>query len=114
MSWKVEFYNTKVMDTIQEWPVRIKAKFTRIVELMKDAGPDEVGMPHIKPLGRGLFEIRAKSDEGIGRALFCILSNKTIIILNGFIKKTQKTPAGEIDLARKRMEEVKNEQKTKF
>lgn len=114
MGWKVEFYNAKVMDTIQKWPVRIKAKFTRIVELITATGPKEVGMPHIKPLGQGLFEIRAKSDEGIGRALFCIVSGKVIVTLSGFIKKTQKTPAGEIELARKRMQEVKNEQKTKL
>lgn len=65
MGWKVEFYNTQVSNAIQKWPVRLKAKFTRIVELIE-------------------------------------------IILSGFIKKTQKTPLKELDLARKRMNEVKN------
>ena len=65
-------------------------------------------MPHIKPLKQGLFEIRIKSDEGIGRAMFCTISGKMIIILSGFIKKTQKTPDNEIELARKRMKEVKS------
>lgn len=108
MGWKVEFYNIQVSNAIQKWPVRLKAKFTRIVELIETAGPEEVGMPHVKPLGQGLFEIRAKSDEGIGRAAFCMIKGKTIIILSGFIKKTQKTPLKELDLARKRMNEVKN------
>ena len=108
MNWKVEFYSTKVEDDILEWPKHLQAKFLRIVELIEKIGPNDIGMPHIKPLKQGLFEIRAKSDEGIGRAMFCNVQGKIIIILSGFIKKTQKTPDSEIDLARKRMKEVKN------
>ena len=114
MSWKIEFYDNKVMDSIQNWPVHIKAKFVHIVELIEKVGPKEVGMPHIKALGQGLFEIRVKSDEGIARALFGMIKGQVIIILCGFIKKTQKTPTREMDLARERMKEVKNEQKTKL
>ena len=55
----------------------------------------------------GLFEIRAKGKEGIGRSLFCTIKDREIIILHSFIKKFQKTPKKEIDLARKRMKEVK-------
>jgi phage-related protein len=65
-------------------------------------------MPHIKALGQGLFEIRVKAAEGIGRALFCMIKGKIIIILNGFIKKTEKTPSNEMDLALKRMKEIKS------
>jgi phage-related protein len=59
-------------------------------------------MPHIKTLGQGLFEIRVKAVEGIGRAFFCTIKGKNIIILHEFIKKTQKTPQKEMDLAKKR------------
>lgn len=52
---KVEFYNTKVKDGIDEWPVHLKAKFLKIVDLIEKMGPDELGMPHIKPLKKGLF-----------------------------------------------------------
>ena len=115
MGWKVEFYNTKVKDDITDWPKHLRAKFLRIAELIEKIGPNELGMPYIGPLKHGLFEIRAKSDEGIGRAIFCIVQGKVIIILSGFIKKTQKTPTRELELARKRMKKVKNnEQKTKF
>jgi phage-related protein len=58
-------------------------------------------------MGNGLFEIRAKSQEGIGRSLFCMLKGKEIIILNSFVKKTQKTPKKELELAKKRMKEIK-------
>ena len=67
--------------------------------MIETFGPAEVGMPHIKPMGQGLFEIRVKACEGIGRALYCAVKGKVVIILNGFIKKTQKTPANEIALA---------------
>jgi phage-related protein len=62
---------------------------------------------HFGPLGQGLFEIRVKARKGIGRAIFCTISGKVVIILNGFIKKTQKTPPSELALAKKRMSGVK-------
>jgi len=108
MRWKIEFYDVKVMKSIDRWPVHLGTKFTRIVDLIEEFGPDGVGMPHIKALGQGLFEIRVKATEGIGRAFFCTIKGKVIIILNEFIKKTQKTPQNEIDLAKKRMKEVKD------
>lgn len=111
MKWDVGFYDRKVMEGIQKWPSNMKAKFIWIVDLIEKFGPQEIGMPHVKAMSKGLFEIRARGNEGIGRALFCIKGNRRIIILNGFIKKTQKTPQKEIDLARVRMEEVKDEKK---
>ena len=99
----------KVMENIQKWPTGIKAKFTWIVELLEELGPNEIGMPHIKTLGHGLFEIRAKGNEGIGRAFFCISKERVMIILSGFIKKSQKIPLREVKLAKQRMKEVKSD-----
>ena len=59
-------------------------------------------------MGQGLFEIRAKGKEGIGRSFFCMVKGKEVIILHSFIKKSQKTPAKELNLARKRLKEVKS------
>ncbi len=111
MKWNVSFYSQRVLKDIQEWPMHIQAKFYWIVSIMRDSGIEEIGMPHIKPMKKGLFEIRAQGSEGIGRAFFCIKKGKVIIILSGFIKKVQKTPQKELDLARKRMEEVQNDEK---
>ena len=58
-------------------------------------------------LGRGLFEIRAKGKEGIGRSFFCVVKGREVVILHSFIKKSQKAPKKEIELARTRMKEVK-------
>lgn len=62
--------------------------------------------------GWGLFEIRAKGQEGIGRAFFCTLVGRRIIILHCFIKKTEKTPKHELDIALQRMKEIKHGQAT--
>ncbi len=75
--------------------------------MMLQFGP-ALGKPYTESLGEGLFEIRAKGKEGIGRSLFCTLKGKEIIILHSFIKKTKKTPIKELKLARKRMKEVKS------
>jgi len=107
MRWKIEFYDKKVENNIKEWPEGILAKFVWIADIIEDSGPTDVGMPHIKALGQGLFEIRSKGKEGIGRALFCTIKGRVVIVLNSFIKKTQKTPPSEMALAKKRMLEVK-------
>ena len=107
MLWKIEFYDEKVKANIKEWPAGILAKFIWVSDAIEKVGPADIGMPHIRALGQGLFEIRVKAREGIGRAIFCTVKGKVVIILNGFIKKTQKTPPGEIALAKKRMAEVK-------
>ena len=60
-----------------------------------------IGMPTCRPLGQGLFEVRTTLDNRIGRVLFCI-GNGQMILLHGFIKKTQKTPKADLDLARTR------------
>lgn len=64
-----------------------------------------VGMPLCRPLKDGLWEVRSTlSDGGIARTFFCVHEDK-ILVLSGFIKKTQKTPDEELKRARKRMKE---------
>ncbi|EIP0538405.1 type II toxin-antitoxin system RelE/ParE family toxin, partial [Escherichia coli] len=64
--------------------------------------------PNTKPLGDGLFEIRTMGTD-IARGIWVYHKGNTIIMLRVFIKKSQKTPAKEIDLAKKRLAEVLNE-----
>jgi phage-related protein len=65
-------------------------------------------MPICKPIGRGLYEVRSNLRDGkIARVIFCIEDNK-MILLHGFIKKSQKTPEQELNLAFKRKREVLN------
>jgi phage-related protein len=63
-------------------------------------------MPYCRSLGNGLWEVRINLTDGkIGRVIFCVIRER-MVLLHGFIKKTQKTPANDIKLALKRMKEV--------
>ncbi|MFV9691865.1 MAG: type II toxin-antitoxin system RelE/ParE family toxin [Desulfobacteria bacterium] len=106
MNWQVTFYNEKVEKKTLSFPKGILANFLHIVEMIEEYGPT-LGKPYTASIRSGLFEIRAKGKEGIGRSLFCTIKGQEIIILHSFIKKSQKTPKKEIALAKKRMKEVK-------
>ncbi len=106
MAWEITYYNEKVKKDLFNWPQKLLAKYLRIIDLMEQEGPD-LGMPFTRPMGEGLFEIRAKAGEGIGRAFFCILIHKEIVILHEFIKKTNKTPRKELEIVKERIKELK-------
>ena len=99
--------NERVLSEIERWPDGILADYARLVELLMEFGPN-LKMPHSKALGKGLFELRPKGTEGIGRTFYCYLVGRRIIILHAFIKKTQETPENELKIARKRVKEVQN------
>jgi len=71
-------------------------------------GPD-LGMPHTRAMGKGLFELRLKAEEGIARVFYCTLVGRRVVMLHQFIKKSEKTPPNELKIARNRMKEVKDE-----
>ena len=70
-------------------------------------GPN-LGMPHTKAVGEGLFELRLKGTEGIARVFYCTVMNRRIVMLHSFIKKTERTPKRDLVLAIGRMKEVKH------
>lgn len=104
MDWKIDFY-TGVERQILDMPPKIQARMIKLLELMEKHGAN-LGPPHTEALGDGLFELRAKAQEGIGRGLFCYLQGRHIYILHVFVKKSQRTPKSELNLARKRQKEV--------
>ncbi|MFT4927304.1 MAG: phage-related protein [Phenylobacterium sp.] len=108
MNWQISFYNEKVEAQTMQFPAGILANFIHIADMIQSLGPN-LGKPYTAPLGDGLFEIRARGKEGIGRSVYCMMKGQEIIILDSFIKKTQKTPKKHLELARKRMKEVKND-----
>lgn len=89
-------------------PIGIKAAYARLALLLTEFGI-ELRLPHSRPMGAGLFELRPKGKEGIARVFYCMLVEKRIVILHGFIKKTEETPRKELEIAIKRMKEVKDE-----
>ena len=107
MSWTVTFFSERVEAETLALPAGILANFLRTVELIVAFGPD-LGRPHTAPLGKGLFEIRAKGKEGIARAVFCTAKGQEIVILITVIKKDRAISRRHMQTALKRMKEVQN------
>ncbi len=105
MRWKITFYSRKVEEKTLSFPEGILANFLHIAEMIDEFGP-ALGGPYTKPLGQGLFEMRAKGKEGIGRSFFCMIKGREVVILHSFVKKSQKIPQKELKIARKRLKEV--------
>lgn len=97
-----------MLQEIQSWPKDLLADYARLVELLAEFGP-EIGMPHSRAMGGGLFELRLRSRTGIGRTFYCFQVGKKIVVLHAFIKKTQETPLRELAKARQRMKGLTNE-----
>ncbi len=88
-------------------PAGYLGRYLRYADRMEVYGPD-LGMPHTRAMGDGLFEIRLKAPEGIARVLYCTIVGRKIVMLHQFIKKTDKIPPKELETARRRMKEFKN------
>lgn len=105
MRYKIEYYNEKVAGSIFKLPASLLARYIRYTELMQSQGPN-LGMPHTKHLEKDILELRLKGKEGIARVIYCTIRNNKIMMLHSFIKKTQETPKKELNIARKRLAEV--------
>jgi phage-related protein len=108
VAWTVSFYSQRVEDDILALPAGLVARFLRYAERMEAFGPD-LGMPHTRAMGGGLFELRLKAAEGIARVFYCTVVDRRIVVLHQFVKKTAKTPARELQIARRRMKEVSHD-----
>jgi phage-related protein len=78
-----------------------------LIELLTEHGPN-LRLPHSRAFGDGLFELRPRGRSGIGRAFYCFMVDKRIVVLHAFIKKTRQTPDQELKLARKRLKELQD------
>lgn len=105
MNWTISYFNEQVRKEISDWPVGLYADFLRLISLIEEHGAD-LRLPHSRAMGEGLFELRCKGKEGAGRAFYCTMIGRRIIILHSFIKKTQQTPDLELKIARRRLKEI--------
>jgi phage-related protein len=106
VAWSVTFYNDRVEADILALPAGFVARFIRYAERMEVFRPD-LGMPHTRSMGGGLFELRIKAAEGIARVFYCTVVDRRIVFLHQFVKKSEKTPLKELEIARHRMKEMK-------
>ena len=79
---------------------KMQVKALDSLEILREFG-NALREPYSKPICKGLFELRIKFSNDIARVFYFFYSGKKIVITNGFVKKTQKTPKSEIDLAHK-------------
>jgi phage-related protein len=107
VSWRVVFYSVALEQEVLQLPAGFVARFLRYAERMEIYGPD-LGMPHTRAMGGGLFELRLKAAEGIARVFYCMLVGRRIVMLHQFIKKSEKTPRKELEIAKRRMKELKD------
>jgi phage-related protein len=105
--YSIEYFHARVKAEIEAWPDSLLADFARIVELLMEFGPN-LRMPHSRSMGGGLFELRPRGREGVGRAFYCYVAGRRVVILHAFVKKTQETPEQDLRIARRRMKEVHN------
>lgn len=106
MEYRIRYYSLEVQEDVMALPVTLQARYINLTRRMMEFGPN-LGLPHTDSFGGGLFELRLKGAEGIARVFFCTLVDKDIVMLHCFVKKSQKTPAKELNIARNRLQEIK-------
>ena len=106
MKWSVETLNDVVDAELEELPADMLARFHYISQLIEEFGLERVREPHVKHLRGTIWEMRMNGKDGISRALYVTAVGKRVVVVRVFIKKTQKAPGREIELALKRAKEI--------
>ena len=103
----VFFKTTQGNEPVREWLLSLEKADRKIIgdDVLKVQYCWPIGRPLVGNLGHGLLEVRSRLGERIARLIFCI-EGPTMVLLHGFIKKTQKTPKHDLDLALKRKKQL--------
>ena len=107
MRWSIVFLDARVESELLAMPSDFVARFLRYAERMETYGPD-LGLPHTRAMGGGLFELRLTGREGIARVFYCTQGDRRVVILHYFVKKSRKTPIKDLAIARRRLKEAKD------
>lgn len=102
MAWTILTASKAVEDEIESLPKDVKARLGRFEIAICEHGPMALPAKFAKPLGGGLWELRLMGRDGIARVIYITLVGQRVVLLRAFIKKTQKTPLRELELARQR------------
>ena len=112
MKWTSVYYvsdsgRVPVKKFIDSLASRTQQKYFAVIGMLEKLGKN-LPEPHAKSLGNGIYELRFKGQEGYIRILHFFYDGNKIILTNGFIKKSNKTPKKEMTLAEKRKEQYLN------
>jgi phage-related protein len=105
---KVSFYTNGNAEPVRDWLKSLAGADKKIIgediKTVQYGWP--LGMPLVSHIGNDIWEVRIKLDNRIARVLFC-LEQSHMVLLHGFIKKTQKTPESELEIAKNRLKQLK-------
>jgi phage-related protein len=107
MRWVVIVHSPIVEAELEALPADIRARFGRIAALIETQGLDKMREQHVKHLEGRLWEMRMIGRDGIARAIYVTASGMRVVVVRAFVKKTQRTPRRELELARLRAREVR-------
>jgi phage-related protein len=107
MAYQIDFHSERVEAAVMNLPKTLLARFFALADRMEQHGPN-LGEPHTKAMGDGLFEMRLKGAEGIARVFYCAVIGQRIVLLHCFVKKDQKTPQVELKTAQRRLKEIRS------
>jgi phage-related protein len=106
MRWTVETLNAAVDAEIEELPNDMRARLARLSNIIEQAGFQSLPRDAVKHLEGRLWELRITGRDGISRAIYLTAAIQRVVIVRVFVKKTQKTPPRELELARQRAKDV--------
>jgi len=106
MNWTIDYYSAAVEKLILNLPEGLLSRYVRLTKAMLEFGPN-LGMPHTRAMGGGLFVLRLTRKEGIARGFWCAAVGQRIVMRHGFRKKSEQTPLQVPRVARSRLLEVK-------
>lgn len=117
MKYDVEFYRTEekicpIIEFLDSLNIKMRTKVMRMIHLLEQNG-NELREPYSKYLEDDIFELRIKQGTDITRVLYFFVVGQKIVLTNGFVKKTTKTPSGEIQLAKNYREDYLYREKRK-
>jgi len=104
--WTVETLNAAVDGELEALPTDMRARLVRIGAIIEAVGFQGLPADTVKHLEDKLWELRIRGRDGIARAVYVTAVRQRVVILRVFVKKSQKTPRHELELARQRAKEV--------
>ncbi|HYD97889.1 MAG TPA: type II toxin-antitoxin system RelE/ParE family toxin [Alphaproteobacteria bacterium] len=102
MNWTVAIFNSAVEAEIQALPTSLRARLAVLIDRIEQVGLDGMREPHVKHVDGKIWELRAKSPDGIARGFYVAAAGRRVVIVHVIAKKTQKTPRAALEIAKER------------
>ena len=106
MRWAFQTLNAVVDNEVAALPSDMQGRFLRFAEIIEQAGLEFLPRDAVKHLEGKLWELRMIGRDGISRAIYVTAAGRRVVVVRVFIKKTQKTPPRELEIARQRAKEI--------